>query len=99
MITENVFVDTSAWTAIADNDDVNHKKAVTIYPSLLKEYKALFTTNLVIAESYILILKTLGHRAAIRFLESVNVSPRIIKIYSTEDIEREAEKILRKYTH
>lgn len=41
--------------------------------------------------------KALGHRAAVSFLESLRQSPRIQKIYSTLELEQEAEKILRQY--
>ncbi|MEK6657790.1 MAG: type II toxin-antitoxin system VapC family toxin [Nitrospirota bacterium] len=94
---ENIFIDTSAWLAIADNDDAHHKKAVSAYPSLLKFHSGLVTSNLVIAESYILILKELGHKAAISFLEGIKTSPRILRIYSNEEIETDAEDILAKY--
>ena len=97
MFPENVFVDTSAWVALADKDDANHKKAATLYPSLLRNQKGLMTSNLVIAETYILLLNELGHQAAIHFLEKLKASPRILRITSNEDIEREAEEILRKY--
>lgn len=94
---ENIFVDTSAWVALADKNDVHYKKASSVYLSLLKTYKGLVTNNLVIAETYILILKELGHKAALNFLKGVRSSPRISKIYSNEETEAEAEKILIKY--
>lgn len=94
---ENIFVDTSAWLALADKDDAHHRKAAFIFPSLLKNYRSLITSNLVIAEAYILILNELGHKAAIDFLERLKASPRILKIYSTEEIEASAEKMLIKY--
>ena len=97
MFPENVFVDTGAWVALADKDDANHKKAVAIYPSLLRNQKGFITSNLVIAETYIVLLNELGHRAAIHFLEKIKASPRILRIYSNDDIERGAEEILRKY--
>ena len=93
----NIFVDTSAWVALADKDDVHHKKASSVYPSLLKTHKSLVTNNLVIAETYILILKELGHKAALNFLEGVKSSPRISIIYSNEETEADAEEILTKY--
>ncbi len=94
---ENIFVDASAWIALADKDDAHHRKASSVYPSLLKIHKSLVTNNLVIAETYILILKELGHKAALNFLKGVRSSPRISKIYSNEETEAEAEKILTKY--
>jgi uncharacterized protein len=97
MFPENVFVDTSAWVALADTNDANHKKAIAIYPSLLRNLKGFITSNLVIAETYIVLLNELGHQAAIHFLEKVKASPRILRIYSNDDIERDAGDILRKY--
>lgn len=94
---ENVFVDTSAWIALADKNDTHHKKAVQLYYTFLKTSKSLVTSNLVIAETYILLLKELGHKAALSFLESVKTSPRILRVFSNENIETEAEKILKKY--
>jgi len=98
MSPRSIFVDTSAWIALADKDDTYHKKAASAYPSLLKNSGNLVTSNLVIAESYVLLLNALGHFAAIRFLERVKASPRIWRIYSSEEIEADAEKILRKYS-
>ena len=95
---EVVFVDTGAWFALADKDDVHHQKASYVYPSLLKNCRHLITSNLIIAESYILILKELGHNAAAAFLEKIKASPRISIVYATEEIEKGAEEILKKFS-
>ena len=97
MSLEEIFVDASAWVALADKDDAYHKRAASIYPQLLKIGKDLVTSNLVIAETYIIILKELGHEAALKFLEGLKTSPRILKVYSNEDIEAEAMSLLKKY--
>lgn len=97
MLNENVFVDTGAWFALADKDDSHHKEAASIFPSLLKNSRALITSNLIIAESYVLILKELGHKAATDFLDKINSSSRILRIYSSSEIEKHAEEILRNY--
>ena len=62
-----------------------------------KNHKTLVTSNLVIAETYIVLLKELRHKAATEFLERIKASPRILKICSNENIEAEAEGILAKY--
>lgn len=98
MVLEDIFVDTSAWIALVDKDDLHHKEAASSYPSLLKNHRNLITSNFVIAETYIIILNELGHKLAIDFLEKLKASPRILKIYSNEDIEAEAEPILVKYS-
>ena len=92
----SLFVDTGAWFALADNSDQHHNQAIEIYPDLLRNYQ-LLTTNLVIAETYILIRRTIGHQAAITFLENIAASPRVITIYSDSVLEETAEDILRKY--
>jgi predicted nucleic acid-binding protein len=97
MMLEDIFVDSSGWIALTDKDDLHHKEAASSYPSIFKNHKTLVTSNLVIAETYIVLLKELRHRAAIEFLERIKGSPRILKIYSNENIETEAEGILAKY--
>jgi predicted nucleic acid-binding protein len=94
---EDIFVDSSAWIALADKDDSHHKEAASSYPSIFKNHKNLITSNLVIAETYIVLLKELRHKAALEFLERIKTSPRILKICSNETIETEAEGILVKY--
>lgn len=92
-----LFVDTGAWFALADKSDQYHSHAVEIYPKLLGKYHHLSTTNLVVAETYILIRRALAHEAAIVFLENIAASPRVMKIYSDSTLEDMAEGILRKY--
>ena len=94
---DTLFVDTGAWFALADKSDQFHRKAVDIYPKLLRNYSHLRTTNLVIAETCTLIRRTLGHQAATTFLENIAASPRVIKVYSDSVLEEKAEDILRKY--
>jgi len=97
MYQESIFIDTGAWVSLADGDDAHHKDAASLFPSLLQKSKELITSNLVVAESYILILKGLGHNGAIDFLDKINGSPRVTRVYSTSDIDKEAEEILKKY--
>jgi predicted nucleic acid-binding protein len=92
-----IFVDTSAWVALADRRDAHHRKAASVFPSLLRQSRSLVTSNLVIAETYILLRKEMGRTAAASFLEKIKASPRVMKICSDEETESEAEKILAKY--
>jgi hypothetical protein len=96
-MSEDIFVDSSAWIALADKDDSHHKEAASSYPSIFKNHKNLVTSNLILAETYIILLKELRHKAAIEFLGRIKASPRILKMCSNENIETEAEGILAKY--
>ena len=96
-LAETIFVDAGAWFALADKHDANHRKAAGIYPVLLSSSGRLITSNLVIAEAYVLILQELGHTAASAFVERIRTSPRIARVYSTEAVESEAEAMLAKY--
>ena len=92
-----VFVDTGAWFALVDRSDQHHESAMKVFSNILPT-RSLFTSNLVVSETYILIRRALGHGAAIRFLESVSESPRIKKVYSTHPLEEIALEILRRFS-
>jgi predicted nucleic acid-binding protein len=93
---ETVFVDTGAWLALVDKSDKHHESAAHILRDL-HDRCLLLTTNLIVAESYVLILRSLGHEAAIAFLDSIEGSPRTTKVLSDEPLELAAGEILRRY--
>lgn len=92
-----IFVDTGAWVALADTSDNLHVAAKDSYAAILIPCRRLVTTNLVVAETYNLLRRRLGHKAAVRFLATLKRSPRLQNIYSNEVLEREAEEILARY--
>lgn len=94
MRNKTILVDTGAWYALADKSDQFHSRAAQIYPQLLRKYHHLTTTNLIIAETYILLRRSLGIDQALSFLQAVSASPRIVKIYSNASLEDAAEEIL-----
>lgn len=93
-----IFVDSGAWLALADRRDRYHETAVTTYPQLLRQTPRFVTTNLVIAESYNLIRRRLGYEPGISFLQSLRQTSRLVRVYSDERLEIEAEEILKQYT-
>ncbi|MBI4860207.1 MAG: type II toxin-antitoxin system VapC family toxin [Candidatus Riflebacteria bacterium] len=65
-----VFVDTSAFLALLDGDDVNHPAAVACFRDLRTEGSRLRTTNYVLVETTALIQARLGIAALRAFRES-----------------------------
>ena len=55
-----VFIDTSAFYALLDRDDENHRKAKNAWVDLLKNEDALVTNNYVLVETFALIQHRLG---------------------------------------
>jgi len=96
-MSRDIFVDAGAWIALADADDQHHEQAAEVYPDLLRQYRRLVTTNLVVAEAYASIRRALTHQAAITFLDLVAQSPRIEKVYSSAALEADACTILRQH--
>jgi len=96
-VTGEIFVDSGAWIAISDHRDKFHEAASSYYRQLIRERRILVTTNLVIAEAYIIIRKTGGAEPALRFLHSIRAGPRLQKFYSDVHLEEQAEAILTKY--
>ena len=93
-----VFVDAGAWIALTDTRDRYHKAASDLYSGILSDHRVLVTTNLVLAEAYIIIRRTGGHEPAMRFLRSIRESVRLRKIYSDANLEAEAEELLERFS-
>ncbi len=92
-----LFVDAGAWIALSDRHDKFHEAAKTISARLSKNHPQWMTTNLVIAETHVLIRKRGGHQPAIRFLETLRQSKHVQVIYADAKLENLALEILRKY--
>src|SRR5579883_2037625 len=91
-----VFIDSSAYYALADERERDAVVAQTILRGLVGVQAATFTTNFVVAESHALILRRRGRYSALRFLDRVDRGATTI-VRVTEDDEREARAIIRRY--
>jgi predicted nucleic acid-binding protein len=91
------FVDTSAWIAISDRRDRFHAAAKAEQNRLLIDRWTFITTNLVVSEAYVIIRRSGGHSQGMQFLQALRTSPRVARICSTEDLELEAEEILKNH--
>ena len=92
-----VFVDTSAYLALLDREDSHHAEAAAILTWLADHRFRQFTTNILVIETHALLLSSLGHSRARRFLEDIPKSNTVIVRASFRDEER-AKAILFKYT-
>jgi hypothetical protein len=96
-VSREVFIDASAWIAVSDMRDKYHSSAKAAYKRLVGDRRILITSNLVVAEAYIIIRRTGGHAQAMRFLQSLRGSARLMKVYSDAELESIAEELLEKY--
>src|SRR5438105_4255094 len=91
-----LFVDTSAYFALADRRDENHEVAVRVIHQITRERAELLTTNYVIAETHTLLLNRIGYATALRVIEDLYKSQtRIYRVGEAE--ERKAFAIVRTY--
>lgn len=92
-----LFIDASAWVALAETNDNHHQEATEAFARARKTYQKFVTTNLVVAEAHVRIRHVLGHAASIRFLDGLGNSLKVVYVYSGEELEKQAKAILRKY--
>jgi predicted nucleic acid-binding protein len=92
-----IFVDTSAWYALNDRKDQNHKKAGKFIESLKAEPVLLFTTDYVVDETLTLLRFRVSHRAAASFLRLFSQSQQIVREQATSDQLTRAEEIFLQY--
>ena len=92
-----VFVDTSAWYALADRGDTFHSQAVQRLRRLLDEGRALVTTNHIAGETYTLLRVRFGSATAQDFLRRIRGSAFTQRVFVPEAWEEAAEDLLLQY--
>jgi predicted nucleic acid-binding protein len=92
-----VFVDTGAWFAVQATDDEYHQEACDALRSLVTSKLVLVTTNHIVGETYTLLRTARGYRAAATFLETLDATERLERIYVGEDVEKRAFALLHRY--
>lgn len=95
---KRIFVDTSAWVAVTNRRDQYHETAGSFYKGIFKDFHELLTTNLVVAETYILLRLDCGPETALGWWERIISSLKVKIIYADPDLTGEAITILRKYS-
>jgi predicted nucleic acid-binding protein len=89
-MTRRVFLDTSAWVAAANPRDRFHVPAARWYRSALAAGQVFLTTNLVLAETYVMLCRRIGDAVALDLLDRLRSDPSHEIVWSTPDLEREA---------
>jgi predicted nucleic acid-binding protein len=92
-----VFVDSSVYLALLDEDDEHHREATQILHQLAQARYRQFTTNVLLIESHALILSVLGRAQAAQFLKDMQESKTVVIRVRTSD-EARAKQILFQYT-
>jgi hypothetical protein len=92
-----MYVDTSAFYALEDVSDDNHRKAIRIRDEIGDKKVGLLTSNFVMDETLTLIRIKLGHDAAVNFGKNIRKSKIINVVHVTEEIEEHAWMIFVKY--
>ncbi len=93
----NLFVDTSAWFALIDKSDQNHKRARN-FLNQLREVPVLFhLTDYIVDETTTLLRVKISHRQAVAFLDYLNASPHVIRTHVSPDMLAAAEDLFRRY--
>lgn len=91
-----VFVDSSVYLALLDQDDEHHRHATQIVHQLAQARYRQFTTNVLLIESHALILSVLGRAQAAQFLKDMQESKTVVIRVRASD-EARAKQILFQY--
>ncbi len=91
-----VFVDSSAFCALAIPKDTHNIDAKLIYNKLNKLKAPFYTSDYVLDEVYTLLKSRSSHKTSVKFMENIERGKiNIIRI--TENIEKEAKTIFKKF--
>ena|ERR687887_5743 len=97
MTPRRILVDTGAWFAAQVVGDARHEAAAGALRALIALPIVLVTTNHVVGETYTLLRVTRGYNACRRFLESLDETTRLERLFVGQDLERRAFAILDRY--
>lgn len=94
-----LFLDTSAFVAIEDLDDANHRRAVEFREKIRRgntPFRTLYTSNYIIDETLTLLRFHCGLHVAVAFRKSLETSKVVGVLWVTEALEKAAWDIFEK---
>jgi predicted nucleic acid-binding protein len=68
---KHIFVDTSAWDALADKKDKDHKNALRFRDKIVGKYR-LLTSDYILDELYTLLLMNVGFLPTVKYKEKLD---------------------------
>lgn len=92
-----IFVDTGGWIALLSRADAHHAQAAAAWPGILRRFRHVVATNLVIAESYTFLRHRVGFDAAWTLLDRLQATPRLELVYADAELEVDARALLQQY--
>jgi uncharacterized protein len=93
-----IFVDTSAWFALNNRKDQNHKNARRFIESCASTPVLFFMTDYIVDETLTLLRIKISHAAAASFLALTKQSRSIVCEQASSDTLRRAEEIFLSYS-
>ena len=84
-----LFVDTSAWYPIVVQRHPDHIACSSFLREAVSGCSRIVTTNLIVAESYVLLSRRVGRGAALFFIKTVRERPNLV-VMSDVDLEAAA---------
>ena len=94
---ERVFVDTGGWVALFVENDINHKRAVSIFDQIKSSKMAMYTSDYVIDETITTILVRGNHKQSVMAGEALWESDLINIAHVAPDYLQETWKLYKKY--
>lgn len=76
------FIDSSAWAALADNNDINHEAASEYFRKLLESNSKLVTNNTAVDHAILTIKDRLGPKTAQKFMAVIDESILTVNLRS-----------------
>lgn len=93
----SVFIDTSAFVALRNESEAEHRRARRALAGLLETGATLFTSNYVFAETYTALLVRVGREEAIEWGRRFRAGEAIELVRLDPDVEDEAWEILERH--
>ena len=92
-----VFVDTSAFFALASSKEATHLRARSVERELRRSRSQLVCTNYVVAETHALVLGRVSHRIALDYLRRFQTNEFAV-VRADDETEEAARQIIERYT-